>query len=118
MNSLTAESLIRKWQKNLNLMHWTFGISTQKPAPGHQMEIAMTPTRQHAGLRIADDCWEYSEEKFEKLIIHELLHPLFQPIETEAERIINPFKGTHKYHKRAVETTVDHLANVLYSLRN
>lgn len=112
-----ALSMIKGWQKKLNLTHWEFGISTTLPEDHHDMEIVMTPIRQHAAIRIHPRCYKYPKAKFEKLIIHEMLHPLFEPIQEEFERATSK-SWSYKHFNKAVEVSVDHLANVLYSISN
>jgi len=104
-----ALSIIKYWQEKLRLMDWELGISTLPPSRGHDMEISMTPTRKCAAIRISSKCWHYPEDRFNYLIIHELLHIVFEPIEDAYQG-----KAGVYYHQRQVEVAIDHLAKVLY----
>lgn len=65
----------------------------------------MNIKRKHAAIRISQRAWDLVPKKFELAIIHEMLHPLLQPIANEENDI-------------EVEQVVEDLAHILYDLKS
>lgn len=86
------------------------------------MECHINRLRQIASIRIDDTAWAKAEEpEFEELLIHEMLHPVFDSLREEFDFLVKelPTKQQAQYkvrHDRAVEKVVEQLALSLYSL--
>lgn len=84
------------------------------------MEIAMIRQRHHASVRVSDNAWMQLD--FERLIIHELLHLVFDPISEQHEFAVELFaisedtsRALNTRHLTEVEKAVEHLSYVLYN---
>lgn len=83
------------------------------------MEVAIVRARNHASIRISKEARSHPER--ERLLIHELLHLVFDPIR-EAQELASAYldskveKTYSEKHMQEVERAVEHMSYVLYNL--
>lgn len=116
---LLTRKLLRKWQQFFKLDEWRFQVSNQRPSDKNDMEIAVVRARRIASLRLhkVDD---YNSRSYEQLVIHEVLHIVFDDIweEFEFQRSTLPSERQKEYHDRMlneIEKTVERLSLVVYN---
>lgn len=87
------------------------------------MECAINRKRRIATIRVATRSWQnLDSEEYERNVIHEVLHPLLDPLREEFDFMLKslPADRVEEYKERhdlEVERIVEHLSQVLYDLQ-
>lgn len=92
MNQKQARKLCREWQKELRLQDWDISIAV---VPQHEMgsdnrgDIAMKMELRVAHICIVKESHTTWQPRFgpEQTIVHELLHPHFQPFWDDSKEL-------------------------------
>lgn len=107
---------INKWKNNLFLHQWDFEINyieNDKDA----IKIEMQTEYKQAVIFINKLFWEFSKDKREHILVHELCHCIVQPLIEIACRAANGITLTQQeidFHK---ESVTQHVANsIFYSI--
>lgn len=117
-------SLICHWQRVLNILHWRvdYKITDVGRIANSLMEIRPTRVRHHARIFIKTKCLQLNETDFEKLIVHELVHLIYDPLAEEHSLQIDYDSNEERKveHKdrftRQLEKAVEHTAQMLSTL--
>lgn len=108
--------LIQEIQSKLNLSHWRIDVSSVAPSPGALFEVVTYRDRNHASVRVSVAGWQHPER--ERLLKHELLHLVFDPIREEHDFQMEALDTERKaeYSSRVlrqIEKAVEHLSYVV-----
>lgn len=84
-NEAFIAASIGYWQRVLNILHWRidFRMTDSGRIPNSLMEIRPTRVRHHARIFIKPKCLLLSSNAVEKLIVHELVHLIYDPLVEE-----------------------------------
>lgn len=108
--------LIQKLQQRLNLAHVRVDVSATKPSNGALFEIISNRNRNHHSIRVSEKGWNHPER--ERLLKHELLHIVLDPIREEHDFQMEALQSERQreYSERLlreIEKAVEHLSYVL-----
>lgn len=121
MHSLTSR--LDYFQKKLRLHDWELALTKEPPkTQGAIMEIGRVRERKVANIRChRDRVDDLTQEQLDNLLLHELMHLIFDPMELEFEMQIK-FSNRRREHlerfKIAREQTVQRVANILSTAYN
>lgn len=100
---------LKKWQPKLFLHQWQFDISYHDDQEHNGAKINMQAEYKAALIEIHMDFFNFTKEKREEVILHELCHCIIQPIITLACSAADGFGVSQReidWHKESVTQNI------------
>ena len=116
VNRKQAEAMVSKWQNRLGLQDWRIVLEFNSDGgldSGHDMCIVWPRGYQTGTIHIKAETLMLERWRFERDIVHELLHLCLAPMTDELERLVGDSSVIYDTVDRACERTVDKLATVI-----
>lgn len=119
--SQTIDEHLHAWLHYLRLQNWrvSWKDSEKLTNADHLMEIRITRSRKIATISISPKCASMEERELEKLLIHELLHIVYDPIIEEQGFQQNFLNLAEEYTIRTraqLEKVIEETAMILFNL--